>query len=1084
MRKKRNRLPGLALLLCILSCWGNVIAQNSKITITGNVVDSSNANLSGATVSATGKTTAATSTDLNGKFVIDVEPGTQLIFSMVGFVAQTVTTTAQTKELQIKLLPAKSDMENVVITAFGKKQVKEAVVGSVATIEPGKMITPASNLTNALVGQVAGIIGFQQSGQPGLDNSNFFVRGATTFGYRQEPIILIDNIELTKDDLARLQVDDIASFTILKDASSTALYGARGANGVILVTTKRGASGKPKIDLRVDNVISEATKMIDLANPITYMNIYNQAEGARPPFKEAFFTADKIYNTQQTINNTPGSNRYVYPAVDWLDLLFKKRTSNTKATANVSGGGNTARYFISGTYNVDNGNLKRSPMNDFNNNVRFKTYQLRGNIDMDVTKTTLVSLDLWGNFNEYSGPITNDASFSTDLYAQATHTSPVLFAPYYEPDSANRLTQHILFGNGLGAGSSGGFNGSLQYYNPYAEMLRGFKTFSTSTMQAILKLNQKLDFITRGLSFNGFFSTNRYAYFDYQMAYKPFYYTVQLPSGYDRTNNTYSLYWINSAPGEATEYLIYQAGQKNATSTVHFQGNLNYSRRFGDHKIDADLVGIRTQKLNANGTAPNSNTPSLQYALPYRNLNFAGKINYTYKDRYVLEHGFGYNGTERFAEHSRFGYFPTGGVAWIVSREKFWGDKISNIISSLKLRASVGLSGNDNIGPQRFYYLSDVSLGGGFGSGSFAGSVFGSNNTNIRPGVAIRNYPNPDVTWERSTSFNYGMDITIARKLDIIAEYWTMHKKNILLERLVPQSTGLEASLFANLGSAKSHGVDLTANYLQQFSSDLTAQFMGNFTYSQGRYTSFEEPNYIESYRYTNGSILGQPRGYIAERLFVDDKEAASSPSQVFPGATGPVMGGDIKYRDLNGDGRITGADMAPIGFPVTPQIAYGFGFTLRYKAFDLGTRFQGSARTSFFINPRTTSPFIVPPGLRGQTSLLQAYADDHWSFDNQDMYALYPRMATQAQLIENNMQTSTWWIRNGSYLRMKYAELGYSLPRNLVDKMHLTKCRLYMSATNLINFTNFKLWDVEMGGNAFNYPLQRQYSLSINIGL
>ncbi|GAB3431362.1 SusC/RagA family TonB-linked outer membrane protein [Niabella aquatica] len=1071
MLKRQILLLLLLFLFGIADPSNCLCAQKNKhiITVTGNVVDSLNNSLIGVTIATPGRTTT---TDANGKFVIDLEEGTPITISMIGYESQVIETTSQTKELLIKLMVSRSQMEQIVVTAFGKKQMKEAVVGSVSTIEPGKLVTPASNLTNALVGQVAGIIGFQQSGQPGLDNSNFFVRGATSFGYRQNPIILIDNIELSMDDLARLQVDDIASFSILKDASSTALYGARGANGIILVTTKRGKEGKARVDLRIDNVVSEATQMIKLTDPITYMNVYNEAEHARPPFKPDFFTADKIYNTQRTLDGAPGSNAFIYPAVDWLDLMFKKRTNNFKGTASVSGGGSNARYFVSGTYNVDNGNLKKSPLNEFNNNVSFKTYQLRGNTDVNLTKSTILSLDLWANFNEYSGPITNNASFATDLYAQATHTSPVLFAPVYDPDEANKLQKHILFGNG-----SNDAGGGLQYSNPYAQMLRGFKTFSTSTMQATLQLNQKLDFITKGLSFSGFFNANRYSYFDYQMAYNPFYYTVLLPAGYDKETNSYSLTWLNSAPGQATEYLTYYPGNKEASARVHFQGSLNYSRIFGDHKIDADLVGIRMQTLNANGRDPSTGQPSLPYALPYRNLNFAGKVNYTYRNKYILEHGFGYNGTERFAKENRFGYFPTFGAAWLVSRERFWTDNLSEIISSLKLSATFGSSGNDNIGSQRFFYLSNVNLQGG------ASAVFGTNNGYSKPGVAINNYPNPDITWERATGLNYRLDMTFARKFDFIAEYWTMKKKNILLTRIVPQSTGLEADIVANLGAARSSGLDLTGNYTQSFSNGLLAQFMSNFTFSQGRYTTYEEPNYLESYRYKNGTILGQPFGYIAERLFIDDKEAASSPEQKF--GSGSVLGGDIKYRDLNHDGKITVADQAPIGFPLTPQIAYGFGFSLSYKGFDLSSRFQGSARTSFFISPRDVSPFIVPGGgISGQTSLLQAFADDHWSVNNQNSYALYPRMATNAALIENNLQQSTWWIRDGSYLRLKMAEVGYSMPAGLLQKIHLSKCRIYISGTNLVNFTGFKLWDVELGGNAFNYPLQRQYNLGINLGL
>lgn len=1078
LAKKLN----LSVLGSILLLWSMLLcetaySQTSKITVTGNVVDSNNGNLNGVTVAARGKTNLTTTTDMNGKFVLDVLPGTVLTFTMVGFVSQNATVTPESKEFRIKLLPAQSDLEQVVVTAFGKKQQKEAVVGSVVTIDPGKLVSPASNLTNSIVGQVAGVIGFQTSGQPGMDNSNFFVRGVTSFGYRQEPIILIDNIELTKDDLARLQVDDIASFSILKDASSTALYGSRGANGVILVTTKRGKSGRPKIDMRMDNVISEPTKMIALSDPMTYMNIYNVAERSRPEtYAGDFFSADKIYNTQQTINNAPGSNRFVYPAVDWMDLMFKKRTTNFKTTASISGGGNVANYFVSGSYATDNGALKKSPQNDFNNNVSFKTYQLRGNIDINLTKSTVFSVDLWGIFNDYSGPITNNASFATDLYSQATHTSPVLFPAYYEPDEANRLTQHILFGNGAAAGATGS-NAGLQYYNPYAEMLRGYKTFSTSTMQATVRLDQKLDFITPGLSVNAFFNTNRYSYFDYQMAYNPFYYTVTMPGGYDRATNSYTLTWINNQPGQATEYLTYTPGRKDATAKLHFQGSVNYSQRFGDHKLDLQLVGIRQQTLNANGVDPSTQLPSLPYALPYRNLNLAGRFTYMFKDRYVIEPGFGYNGSERFAEKNRFGFFPTIGASWIISREGFWKGGIADVLTSFKLRASVGATGNDNIGAQRFFYLSDVDL-----QPSGAGAFFGTNNSKTRPGVAIRNYPNPDITWERSVIKNYALETTFFRKLDVIAEYWQKNTRNILLQRLVPQSTGLEAPISANLGTAKSHGLDLTANYTQSVNDDLTIQFLSNFTFSKGEYTHYEEPNYSENYRYVNGAILGQPRGYIAERLFVDDNEVAASPAQTFGGI---VRGGDIKYRDLNNDGKITVADMAPIGFPGTPQISYGFGFTVRYKAFDLSTRFQGQTRVSFFINPKEVSPFIVPGGgVVGQTSLLQAFADDHWSFDNQNLYALYPRMGTNAEQVQNNMQPSTWWLRDGSFLRLKMAEVGYTMPRHLLQKIGLSKCRIYLSGNNLFNISSFKLWDPELGGNAFTYPIQRQYNIGLNIGI
>ncbi len=1073
----------MPVLLCVP--FTKTFAQQ-KLPVIGTVTDTSGAPLPGVTVMVTG-TKTGTATDVNGKFVLDVSPGALLAFKFVGYRGDSVRVTAQNRVLSIVMRSAETMLSDFVVTAFGKKQIKESVVGSVSTIKPGDLRTAGSNLTNALAGQVAGVIGFQQSGQPGLDNSNFFIRGVTTFGYRQNPLILIDNVELTPNDLARLQVNDIASFSILKDASATALYGARGANGVILVTTKEGKAGKTSLNLILENAISQPTRTIRLADPITYMKLYNEASTTRDPLQPIVFDADKIYNTEQTMKNAPGNNPFVYPAVDWLDMLFRKSSTTQRANLNINGGGDIARYLVSGSFSNDNGMLKRSAANNFNNNISYKNYQLRSNVNVNVTKTTEMVLRLWGNFNDYSGPVTNDASFSSDLYSAAVHTSPVLFPAYYEPDSANLLTQHILFGNSSQVGSS---NGGVGYSNPYAQMLRGYKRFSESRMSATLEVHQDLDFLTEGLKFHGFFNTNRYSYFDNTMAYNPFYYTV-LPQDYNRAKNIYTLTWLNSLPGgvfqggsgsgnngAATEYLIYSPGRKDANTFVQFQGQLEYSKQLGDHNIAGSLIGVRQQRLVANGVDPANNQPSLQYSLPYRNLNLAGRVSYNYANRYFTEFNFGYNGSERFSENNRYGFFPTIGASWIVSREKFWEGALSQIVSSLKLRASYGLSGNDDIGQQRFFYLSDVNLNSG------NGSSFGLNNIYTRNGVSIRNYENRDVTWETAKILNTGVEMTLFKNFDFIAEYWKQDRSNIVMQRNIPSSMGLEASILTNVGTVKVNGLDLTANYNHDINRNFRIQFMSNFTYSKGTYGTYEEPEYAEPWRYVSGTMLGQQRGYIAERLFVDDKEASASPTQQFGG--NPVRGGDIKYRDLNGDGRITVADQAPIGLPTTPQIMYGFGISLNYKGLELNARFQGQSRVSFFIDPRSVSPFVIPPSpqIQSQSQVLQAFADDHWSEDNQDLYALYPRLGVSSQAIENNLQRSTWWMRDGSFLRLKTAEIGYALPAGILKKIHLKYCRLYVNGINLFNITRFDLWDPELGGNGFNYPIQKAYNFGINVNL
>jgi len=365
----------------------------------------------------------------------------------------------------MKIAPAG---ETVIVTAYGQKQRKEAVVGSVSSINPDQLRTPSSNLTNALAGQVAGMISFQRGGQPGRDNAQFFIRGVTTFGYSPSPLILVDNIELSANDLARLNVDDIASFSILKDASAAALYGARGANGVILVTTKQGKAGRSKVNFRVENSISKPTKTPELADPVTYMKMYNEAVTTRSPVATPQFTPNEIAGTQATWTHAPGYDPYRYPAVDWMSTLFKKQTTTQRADLGLSGGTDFSQYYISGSYSRDNGIMQTNPLNSFNSSMKYENYQLRANVNMKLTKTTEAVVRLWGNFNDYTGPITDDQSgFATDLYDRALHTSPVAFPAFFPPDSANLLTKHILFGN------NGQITGGLQMFGDQCRVLVG-----------------------------------------------------------------------------------------------------------------------------------------------------------------------------------------------------------------------------------------------------------------------------------------------------------------------------------------------------------------------------------------------------------------------------------------------------------------------------------------------------------------------------------------------------------------------------------------------------------------------------------
>jgi len=1050
-------------------------AHAQGVSIKGTVTDSLGVKIIGANITAVGNKSIHAVTDDNGKFTLNAPDGTVLNVSFVGFIVQRVTVVSDKLTYNIILKESNSQTGEVVITAYGKKERREAVVGSVTTVRPADLKIPASNLTNALAGQVAGVIAYQPSGQPGQDNAQFFIRGVTTFGYNKSPLILIDNVEFSANDLARLQVDDIASFSILKDASATALYGARGANGVILVTTKEGKIGKGVVSFRYENSISQSAQTLQLADPITYMRLFNEATITRDPLSPLPFPENKIINTEATLAHAPGSNQYVYPAVDWLNTLFKKSTLTQRADLSVSGGNELAKYYVSGSYSIDHGILREDIANNNNNNVNFRNYQLRSNVNINLTKTTELVVRLEGMFNEYNGPLTSDASFQTDLYNVAIHTSPVLFPAYFPADSANRNTKHILFGNVGG-------NNSIQYNNPYAALLRGHKNYSESRLSAQLELNQNLKFITDGLNFHGLFHTNRYSYFESSMGYSPFYYNVE---NYNKASNQYSLQWLNPQPtgnNVATEYLSYyrDPSTDNLNTYVFFQGVLDYSKRLGNHNLNGSLIATQQQTIYSNAQNPVTKQQDLQYSLPYRNITVAGRATYSYLSRYFLEFNFGYNGTERFSADHRFGFFPTIGASWIVSDEKFWENNLADIIQRFKLRASYGTVGNDDIGSQRFYYISNVNLNGG------NPATFGTNNGYTRNGVTVNNYANPGITWETSRQANVGVEFTVLKGLNVVAEVYKYHRYNILQDRTIPTTMGLEADVTANLGTADTKGIDIQMDYKQTFSKNFWMQGRGNFTYATSTYGNFEQPQYNEAYRYESGQPIDRQYGYIAERLFVDDKEARNSPTQIFSTNGIPPQGGDIKYRDLNGDGKIDGADETFIGYPTVPEIVYGYGLSTGYKNFDLSAFFQGQANVSFFIDPSRVSPFIQSPDayIYGNTQLLKAFADSHWSEDNQNLYAQYPRLGVTGNQIENNRQNSTYWMRDGSFLRLKSVEVGYTLPPTLTKKISVTKSRIYFNGLNLYTWAPFKLWDPELGGNGFAYPIQKVFNIGITATL
>lgn len=1024
--------------------------QQDENKIVGVVTDVDGNFMPGVSVMIEG-TNIGVATDMDGNFSIAARPGDVLVFKFMGMRDLTYKIT-NTKRLKIVMEESNEALEEVVVVGFGT-QKKESMVSSVTTVDVKELKGPTSNLTQMFQGRIAGVISYQTSGEPGRDNAQFFVRGVGSFGAgKVDPLILIDGIESNSTDLARLQPDDINAFSVLKDATATAVYGARGANGVILVTTKLGKAEKARFDARVETSISSNTRNFKFADNITYMELANEAALTRNPLASLPYTQNKIEHTRN------GDNPYLYPNNNWIDQLIRDHTVNQRYNMSVSGGGSIAQYYVSGTVNVDNGILKSGASDLFDNNVKLINYSIRSNTTLNITPTTQAIIRVYGQFDDQNGPIGG----GTKVFNNAIWSNPVMFPATY-PHSMSPYSKHELFGNAMVPGSQ-----SL-FVNPYAEMVSGFTSSKSSRINAQLDFSQDLNFITEGLKFKAMGYVDRYSFFETTRRFSPFYYHAQIDESGYATLLPFNDGGPNSIGNVGTEYLTYEEGGKTVNSKMYAEAVLTYDHVFKDkHTVNGLLVG----RLSDYSTG---NAGSLEQSLPNRNLGLSGRAAYNFDSRYFVEFNFGLNGSERFHKDNRWGFFPSVGAAWDIANEKFW--PIKDKISSLKLRGSYGLVGNDQIGDvqkDRFFYLSNVNLNDG-GWGYTFGEQFSYN----KPGVVISRYPNELIGWEKSRQMNLAIDL-VGMGFTVTAEYFTQYRTNILTGRAyIPNTMGLTADVKANIGEAFNQGVDLSMKYQKAFMNGFWLEGQFNFTYAHNEMRVVDEPDFPANewyYRTQIGRTANANIGLIAERLFIDEADVANSPEQGF----GEYMAGDIKYKDMNGDGKITDDDGVCMGFPTVPEINYGFGASMGWKNVDFSFFFTGVGRRSFMINPGNVTPFHPNGGY--QNGLLEVIAEDHWSEDNRDIYAFWPRLAPT--IIDNNNRGSSWWLRNGRFLRLKSLEVGYTVPEKALAKCGLRNLRLYLNASNLFVISKFKMWDPEMAGNGLGYPIQRVFNIGLMIGI
>ena len=1035
--------PKEKLLFFLLFLLAPILAFSQK-QITGVVKSATNGELMQG-VSVLKNKVPSVVTNANGEFVITANIGDSLTFTSVGMspISQVVD---QRNILEITMYEDGSNIDEVTVVAFGT-QKKSSVVGAITTVKAADLRIPASNLTGSFAGRIPGVISYQTSGEPGADNAQFFIRGVTTFGYQTSPLILIDGFESTTDVLSRLLPDDIESFSILKDASATVLYGARGANGIIMITTKAGKEGPVRMNARVDVNTASPTKMVDMIGGIDYMRLYNEARVTRSPVLGPYYTQQKI---QSTID---GENPMIFPNVDWFNTLFKTSTTNTKANVNLSGGGQVATYYVSTGFDKETGLLKVDNRNNFNNNIDINRLFIRSNVILKLTKTTTLDTRIQGRFDRYTGPYQS----ASNIFRMIMNSNPVDFPAVYQPDPANEFTDHILFGSTSVAGNV--------KVNPYAEMVRGYEDRNESSIVAQATLSQDLSFLTEGLKIQGKASVSTWSRYASTRTYFPFFYDLE---NYNQITGAYTLYPLNPTTGQA--YLGDVIPGRDANGHYYFEARLNWNRTFGSHNVGAMTVGMMEEKLLTAG-----NSTSIYETLPERNMGNSGRLTYDYDNRYFAEIAYGFNGSEKFTGEKRYGFFPSFGGSWMISNEKFW-EPLKSAISTFKVRGTWGLVGNDAIAERsgRFFYLSDIALGGG-------AYRWGTSFMNAYTGFNVNRYANPDITWEQSEKWNLGLEMNFMNEsLKFTGDFFKDVRSKIYMNREnFPASAGLEASVSGNVGKVSSQGFDGSIDYQKFFGADLWISGRANFTYAVNKLLELDERDYPDTYLKRQGQNINQQWGLLAERLFVDEYEIQNSPKQDF----GEYMAGDIKYKDINGDGIINDNDRISMGYPTVPEIQYGFGMSMGYKSFDFSFFFQGNRNVSFFINatdesnPSNGSYGIAPFAFR--RNALSIIADDYWSETNPNIHAFWPRLSTEP--LANNTRQSSWWLRDGSFLRMKSLEIGFS-PKTLKRIGINPGSRIYFSTENLFVLSPFKLWDPEVGRNGLGYPPNRRFNVGIQL--
>ena len=985
--------------------------------ITGKVTDEKGQPLYGVTVSSKDGNTV-TSTQKDGTYIIALPDGNAvLVFTYVGYAPQEVPVN-NLKEINIVLKTQAAGLEDVVIVGYGQ-QKKVSLIGAISTVKADELKQPVANMTNLVAGRIAGVVGVQRSGQPGYDNAEIYIRGISTFT-NSRPLVLVDGVER---DFANVDPEDIASFSILKDASATAVYGVRGANGVIIIQTKKGKSGKPLINAQYDQGITQFTRIPEFADGPTYMHMANEANrNSNPNDPLPKYTDERIAKT------ISGEDPDLYPNVNWFDVLFKKYGQNRRARVNASGGSEKAQYYLSVGYYDENGLYKTDELANYNSAIKYTRYNFTANLSLKITNSTKVDFGASGWISNGNFP----GSSVNEIWDAAYLLPPILIPPVY----SNGLHAQIRTGD---------------IFNPYNRLTQsGYVTEFRSQLWSNIRVTQELNAILKGLSATAMFSFDNYNTHTISR--------TKSVDGYLARGRDSAGKLLLDQTSIGTSFLGYS--RSNGGSRQYYtEAALNYNNTFGRNNVSGLVLFNASDRQDAFAG-------DFISSIPYRYLGVAGRATYGWDNKYLAEVNFGYNGSETFAPNKRFGFFPSYGVGWLLSEEKFFAP-LAKVLPFFKIRYSYGLVGNSNIGGRRFAYISTV------GSGSGGSYSYGSNGTDRSfNSLDIGDYA-VDVTWEKAQKQNLGVELkTWNNALSLTVDVFREVRTGIFRQRGdVPNYVGVLSLPWANLGEIHNRGIDGTFDLNKSIGKDWQIGFRGNFTWTRAKVIDDANAPWPYPWQQRIGRKFGQRFGYIDLGLFKDDKDVANSPSQ--PGTN---KAGDIKYKDLNGDGKIDSYDQGPIGYGSFPEIVYGFGPTISWKGFAVAGWFKGISNVDISLNGDGLQPFSQG----GERGNLLKQITDRWTPDNPNPRPLYPRLTYGNDNM--NYANSTWWVKNGAFLRLQTLQVSYDFVRSKWLKyVGMSNLNVYFIGYNLWTISKFDMWDVELGdGKGAQYPLTKTYNFGI----